>query len=75
MKPYHPILLLLLLNLPPPAHADTLSKADFSLDLTFATIPAGEFIMGTSDLKAAIADLPRPDAEVVDDESPAHKVI
>jgi len=45
------------------------------IDFEFIAIPAGEFIMGTTDLKLAIADLPSPDAAVINDESPAHKVI
>jgi len=45
------------------------------IDFDFITIPAGEFIMGTPDLTLAIADLPSPDAAVINDEAPAHKVI
>ena len=45
------------------------------VDLIFVTIPAGQFIMGTQDLNKAIADLPDAKAAMVDDETPAHKVI
>lgn len=43
--------------------------------ITFVSIPAGEFIMGTEDLAEAIADLPEPKAAIINDETPAHKVI
>lgn len=44
------------------------------MDFNFVTIPAGQFVMGTTDLKAAIADLPDPRAAMIKDETPAHTV-
>ncbi len=44
-------------------------------DLTFVTIPAGQFVMGTADLAEAKADLPDPKAASVGDEAPAHTVV
>ncbi len=41
----------------------------------FVTIPAGQFVMGTTDLDAAIADLPDAKAAMIKDETPAHKVV
>jgi sulfatase modifying factor 1 len=67
-------LLFILLGLFYSAHAQVAITAD-KLDLKFVTIPAGRFIMGTTDLSEAIADLPDPEAEKIDDESPAHTVI
>jgi sulfatase modifying factor 1 len=67
-------LLFILLGLFYSAHAQVAITAD-KLDLKFVTIPAGQFIMGTTDLSEAIADLPDPEAEKIDDESPAHTVI
>jgi formylglycine-generating enzyme required for sulfatase activity len=46
-----------------------------NFDLKFATIPAGQFIMGTTDLNKALADLPDPKAAMINDETPAHKVV
>ena len=57
-----------------PAHADA-TTPNPDIDLTFVTIPAGQFIMGTSDLNAAIADLPNPEAAMINDETPAHSVL
>ena len=45
------------------------------MDFNFVTIPAGQFVMGTTDLKEAIADLPDPGAAMIKDETPAHTVI
>lgn len=45
------------------------------INLKFVTIPAGRFIMGTSNLDEAIADLPDPEAAMIQDETPAHTVI
>ncbi|MCK5394724.1 MAG: SUMF1/EgtB/PvdO family nonheme iron enzyme [Gammaproteobacteria bacterium] len=45
------------------------------LNIRFVTIPAGQFIMGTKDLGEAIADLPEPESEMINDETPAHKVV
>lgn len=48
-------------------------------DLKFIRIPAGQFIMGTTDIKAALADQPETEAgkkvENINDETPAHTVI
>ena len=43
--------------------------------LKFVFIPAGQFVMGTTDLNEAIADLPDPKAAMIKDETPAHKVV
>jgi len=51
------------------------SATDTIPGLKFVTIPAGHFFMGTKDLNQAIAELPDPDTEVIDDESPAHMVV
>lgn len=67
-------LFLILLGLFYSAHAEVANTTD-KLELKFVTIPAGQFTMGTTNLAEAIADLPDPKAEVVDDESPAHTVI
>jgi sulfatase modifying factor 1 len=45
------------------------------IGLKFVTIPAGQFIMGTADLKQALADLPDTEAAMIKDETPAHTVI
>jgi formylglycine-generating enzyme required for sulfatase activity len=45
------------------------------LALKFVTIPAGHFIMDTADLGEAIADLPDAKAAMINDETPAHKVV
>jgi len=46
-----------------------------SLDLEFITVPAGQFVMGTTNLNEAIADLPDPKAAMIKDETPAHTVV
>lgn len=65
------LFLLLGLFLPVQAYADK----DISAELTFVTIPAGQFTMGTTDISAVIADLPDPKAATIDDETPAHTVV
>jgi len=45
------------------------------LGIQFVSIPAGEFVMGTSDLVEAAMEMPEPDIDKLRDESPAHKVI
>ena len=44
-------------------------------DLKFVTIPAGQFLMETTDLNKAIAELPNPEVGLIDDETPAHMVV
>lgn len=63
------------LFLPGHAYADNDNNNDISADLTFVTIPAGQFTMGTTDISEAIVDLPDPEAAVIDDETPAHTVV
>ncbi|NOQ90995.1 MAG: SUMF1/EgtB/PvdO family nonheme iron enzyme [Gammaproteobacteria bacterium] len=46
-----------------------------TIDLKFVTVPAGKFIMGTTDLSEALADLPDPKAAMIEDETPAHTVV
>ncbi len=69
-----PFKLLLLSILPLQAQAQFEAQSP-PVGLKFVTIPAGQFVMGTADLNAAIADLPDPKAAMVKDETPAHKVI
>ena len=83
MKTARLLLILLMPALLSPIHSyaaenDSTANAVESIpdfDLKFVTIPAGQFTMGTTDLNDAIADLPDPKAEIIDDESPAHTVI
>jgi len=60
------ILLALSVNI---VHAEKIS-----MDIDFVPIPAGEFLMGNSDIDATILDLPDGDASLVEDELPAHPV-
>ncbi|MBL4711475.1 MAG: SUMF1/EgtB/PvdO family nonheme iron enzyme [Gammaproteobacteria bacterium] len=69
------LLLGTLFNIVSPTAQATTGSHNPDIDLTFVTIPAGQFIMGTTDLDAAIADLPSPDAEIINDETPAHTVV
>lgn len=55
------------------AQAATITKGT-AIGLNFVTIPAGHFIMGTTNLNSAIADLPNPEAAMIKDETPAHTV-
>lgn len=57
-----------------PAQAETPATNPL-IDFKFVTIPAGEFVMGTTDLDEAIADLPNPTAAMIKDETPAHRVV
>ena len=66
--------LLLLLCISLPTQAEPVVQ-DSSTGLNFVTIPAGQFVMGTTDLNEAIADLPEPKAAMIEDETPAHKVV
>lgn len=43
--------------------------------MKFVQIPAGEFVMGTTDLEEASMEMPEPDVNKLRDESPAHTVI
>ena len=51
------------------------ATAKAAIDLKFVTIPAGQFVMGTTDLNEALADLPDPKAAMIKDETPAHTVV
>jgi formylglycine-generating enzyme required for sulfatase activity len=53
---------------PPRQFHDSISGLDF------IEIPAGSFVMGTSDLEAAVAEMPEDKADLVADEAPAHRV-
>ena len=83
MKPVRLLLIFILFVLFIPAQTNASadhstidnSQSAYNLNLTFVTIPAGQFTMGTTDLSEAIADLPESDAEVINDESPAHTVV
>jgi formylglycine-generating enzyme required for sulfatase activity len=44
------------------------------LGMSFATIPAGSFRMGTGDRQAAIREMDEPDADAFRDEQPVHEV-
>lgn len=58
------------------AHAP--SPADFADNTTgleFVEIPPGSFIMGTDDLEPALAEMSKPDAALIADETPAHNVV
>lgn len=44
-------------------------------ELKFVTIPAGEFIMGNSNIAEAVAEMPDPDRSLIMDETPAHRVV
>lgn len=48
--------------------------AELLSSLQFIEIPAGEFVMGTTNLDAAVADMPEPDKKLIMDETPAHRV-
>lgn len=45
-----------------------------SQGMTFMPIPAGSFIMGTTDLDGVVFELPDADESLVKDETPPHKV-
>jgi len=47
---------------------------DDTSGLDFIEIPAGSFTMGTPELEAAIAEMPKDKAQLVANEAPAHKV-
>ncbi|GMR00861.1 MAG: hypothetical protein BMS9Abin19_0201 [Gammaproteobacteria bacterium] len=64
-------ILLSIISIPLQAAPDTRNPV---IDLKFVTIPTGQFIMGTADLSEALADLPTPDAAMIEDETPAHIV-
>lgn len=61
----------LLLSLP--AHAS--NTFENFLGMRFVEIPAGEFIMGTEDITAAVMEIPEPEKNALSDETPAHKVV
>ena len=41
----------------------------------YARIPAGSYMMGTTALREAVAEMPEPDPSMIWDEAPQHKVI
>jgi len=43
--------------------------------MTFQKVPAGEFIMGSEDLDEIIIEQPDGNAAMVQDETPAHRVV
>lgn len=43
--------------------------------MRFVKIPAGSFLMGTAEPAAAAAEVPDPDSDYAEDETPAHQVI
>jgi len=57
------LFIVILLSLFFSAHAEISNTAD-KFELKFVTIPAGQFTMGTTDLSAAIADLPESQTPV-----------
>lgn len=50
------------------------AAAGSPLGMTFASIPAGEFVMGAGDFDTAVFELPDGDAGLIEDERPAHRV-
>ena len=75
----HPLLILLGLISPISLHAQAESQTESlahkpPVDLIFVTIPGGQFVMGTTNLKEAIAELPDPKTAMIKDETPAHTV-
>lgn len=45
-----------------------------SLGMEFIQLPAGEFLMGTTDLEEALFEMPEPDKFKIADEAPVHPV-
>ncbi len=60
--------------LPLTALAPPSVETDALTGLRFATLPAGEFTMGTSDINEALAEIPDTEHAMIDDEIPAHRV-
>lgn len=79
MRIWHQIAMLLLLMAQPQiaisAPKSSQPVSDDVLETTFVRIPAGQFIMGSDDLDSVRNDFPEPDAEMINDETPAHTVI
>ncbi|TCK18721.1 formylglycine-generating enzyme required for sulfatase activity [Thiogranum longum] len=71
MKPAYAFLLALLLAAPTYAR-DTLQN---DLGMRFVHIPAGEFVMGTEDIAAALQEMPEPEPTGLVEETPAHTVV
>ncbi len=69
---YFLAVLILLLPSPVPGAGDVV--VDSLTGLSFTKIPAGEFFMGTENLKAAAAEMPKPNLRLIKDETPRHKV-
>jgi sulfatase modifying factor 1 len=73
------LLLLCVLSVTAYARTSTapVSFRDETSGLNFVSIPAGHFIMGTPErlLDLAIAEMPKPRADLVADETPAHTVV
>ena len=73
-------LILLAVISPLPATLSAAGSGAFHDDtsgLDYVSIPAGSFVMGTPEpaLKRAIAEMPKPDAKLVADETPAHTIV
>lgn len=47
---------------------------DDTSGLTFVSIPAGKFTMGTTTLEAAATEMPKPDIVLIRDETPPHRI-
>ncbi len=62
--------LLLLLCISLQAQAEPVVQ-DTSTGLNFVTIPAGQFVTGTTDLNEAIAELPEPKAAMIEEDAMA----
>ena len=62
--------LLLLLCISLQAQAEPVVQ-DTSTGLNFVTIPAGQFVTGTTDLNEAIAELPEPKATMIEEDAMA----
>jgi formylglycine-generating enzyme required for sulfatase activity len=56
-----------------PLHAD--DTLENFLGMQFVRIPAGEFLMGTPQLEAALMEVPEPKPGELEDETPAHRVV
>ena len=74
LHPYSLCRLLLLSSFSLQAQAEPAIQ-DSLTGLKFILIPAGQFVMGTTDLNEAVADLPDPKAAMIKDETPAHNVV
>lgn len=69
-----PALFIIGLTLSAPGYSASDRQYDAATGLHFVTIPAGRFMMGTTDLDLAVAEMPEPDRSLIRDETPAHQV-